>query len=58
MGVELGQLLALGIVLLLVHWWRRAASFGRLALFAHFLALTAGFTLAGYQLAGYFHSRG
>ena len=57
-GVELGQLLALGVVLLLMYWWRRTTSFGRLALVVHFLALTAGFMLAGYQLAGYFQSQG
>jgi HupE / UreJ protein len=57
-GVELGQLLALGIVLLIMQWWRRTTSFSRLALVAHFLALSAGFTLAGYQLAAYFHSQG
>ncbi len=51
-GIELGQLLALGIVLAVILAWRRTATFPRYALVANFLMITAGFTLAGYQCAG------
>lgn len=53
-GVELGQLIALSIILGLMVPWRRTASFGRLANAANVAIMTAGFVLAGHQLAGYF----
>ena len=53
-GVELGQLLALSIILAFMVWWRRTASFDRLAASANALILMAGFILMEYQLAGYF----
>lgn len=52
-GIEIGQLLALSAVLSLIVAWRRRATFARYALFANFLIVTAGFTLTGYQLAGF-----
>ena len=52
-GIELGQLLALSAILALILWWRRTATFTRYALVANFLIITAGFTLTGYQLAGF-----
>lgn len=52
-GIELGQLLALSAVLALILWWRRTEHFTRYALAANFLIVTAGFTLTGYQLAGF-----
>jgi hypothetical protein len=52
-GIELGQLLALSAVLALILWWRRTETFTRYALVANFLIVTAGFTLTGYQLAGF-----
>ena len=54
LGVELGQLLALTLMVLLFNLWRSTASFPRSAQAANLLLMTAGFLLAGYQLAGYF----
>ena len=53
-GVELGQLIALAVMLAIILQWRRTASFERLAVSANALILTAGFMLMEYQLAGYF----
>jgi hypothetical protein len=52
-GVEIGQLLALALMLLAFNYWRSTPSFGRSAWSANVLLLCAGFLLAGYQLAGY-----
>ena len=53
-GVEIGQFLALGAILLAMNFWRRTASFLRHAYATNVVLMTAGFVLAGYQLAGYF----
>jgi hypothetical protein len=53
-GVELGQLIALAVMLAVILQWRRSASFERFAVAANALILTAGFMLMEYQLAGYF----
>ncbi|KTE18369.1 MULTISPECIES: HupE/UreJ family protein [Sphingopyxis] len=52
-GVEIGQLLALGTILILMGFWRRTPSFMRHAFAVNVLLMTAGFVLVGYQLAGY-----
>jgi len=52
-GVEIGQLLALGAILILMGFWRRTPSFMRHAFAVNVLLMTAGFVLVGYQLAGY-----
>lgn len=52
-GVEIGQLLALGGILVLIGYWRRTSSFMRHAFAANTILMTAGFMLVGYQLAGY-----
>ncbi len=52
-GVEIGQLLALGAILIVMGYWRRTPSFMRHAFAANVLLMTAGFVLVGYQLAGY-----
>ncbi|HWA21945.1 MAG TPA: HupE/UreJ family protein [Caulobacterales bacterium] len=57
-GVELGQLIALSIMLGVILWWRRSASFGKHAVLANALILTAGFVLMNYQLAGFFTQTG
>lgn len=51
-GVEIGQLLALGGILIVMGFWRRTSSFMRHAFAANVLLMTAGFVLVGYQLAG------
>lgn len=54
LGVEIGQLIALGLMLVLMLAWRRHAGFRRHALLANAAILTAGLVLMGYQLTGYF----
>ena len=53
-GVELGQLLALGAILIAMGFWRRTAGFWRHAYTANVVLMTLGFVLTGYQLVGYF----
>jgi hypothetical protein len=53
-GVELGQLLALGAILIVMGFWRRSNSFLRHAYTANVAMMTAGFVLIGMQLTGYF----
>lgn len=53
-GVELGQLLALGAILIAMGYWRRTQSFWHHAYTANVVLMFFGFILAGYQLAGYF----
>src|SRR5262249_17962907 len=53
-GVELGQMIALTVMLLIMLQWRRSANFERSAVAANALILAAGFVLTEYQLAGYF----
>src|SRR6266550_1526928 len=50
-GVEIGQLIALAVFLVIMLQWRRRASFERYAVAANALILTAGFMLIEYQLA-------
>jgi len=54
LGVEVGQVIALSILLALILAWRSTRWFGRTAVTANALIMTAGFVLIGYQLAGYF----
>lgn len=53
-GVELGQLIALAMILIAMGYWRRTTSFWKHAYTANVLMMTAGFVLIGYQLTGYF----
>ncbi len=55
-GVELGQLLALGAILIAMGYWRRTSSFLRHAYTANVAMMCAGFMLMGYQLTGLFVS--
>jgi len=55
-GVEIGQLLALGAILIVMGYWRQTASFWRHAYTANVVMMTAGFVLIGYQLTGWFVS--
>lgn len=54
LGVELGQILALSVILIAMGFWRRTPSFWKHAYTANVLLMTAGFVLTGYQLVGYF----
>jgi HupE/UreJ protein len=51
-GVEIGQLMALGLILIAMNFWRRTDVFPRQALAANVLLMSAGFMLMGYQLTG------
>ncbi len=53
-GVELGQLLALGAILIAMSFWRKTPSFWKNAYLANVVLMALGFTLTGYQLVGYF----
>lgn len=53
-GVEIGQFLALGAILIVMNYWRSTASFLRHAYATNVLLMTAGFVLTGQQLSGYF----
>ena len=52
-GVELGQLLALSLMLGIIVLWRRSPSFTRYAVLANAAIMTAGLVLIGYQLTGF-----
>lgn len=53
-GVELGQLLALAILLVGINAWRAIGSFDRYATVFNTALMFAGFSLAAYQMAGFF----
>jgi hypothetical protein len=55
-GVELGQLIALAVILIAMSYWRKTSGFLRHAYTANVLMMTAGWLLVGYQLTGYFVS--
>jgi len=57
-GVEIGQLLALSAILIVMGYWRRTVGFFKHAYSANVVMMSAGFILMGYQLAGYFVSKG
>ncbi len=52
-GVEIGQLMALGMILIAMSWWRKHGQFIQHAYTANIILMTAGFILTGYQLVGY-----
>lgn len=52
-GVAPGQLMALGMILVVMRYWRSTPSFGRHALTGNFALMAAGFILAGYQFTGF-----
>jgi hypothetical protein len=52
-GVEIGQLLALTVILVIMVAYRRTSGFVRQAVLANVILMAAGFALAGYQIAGY-----
>ena len=53
MGVEIGQIIALSVILLAMAVWRRTRWFNGAAAGANVLLMVAGFVLAGQQIAGY-----
>ncbi|WP_339800467.1 HupE/UreJ family protein [uncultured Marinobacter sp.] len=53
-GVEIGQLIALAMILIVMSFWRKTDGFFRHAYTANVAMMSAGFLLIGYQLTGYF----
>ena len=53
-GVEMGQLIALAMILIAMSFWRKTDGFFRHAYTANVAMMGAGFLLIGYQLNGYF----
>ena len=52
-GVELGQLMALALILTAMTQWRARPAFARQAYAANVLMMVAGFALMGLQITGY-----
>lgn len=52
-GVEIGQILALAVILIAMGFWRRTDNFIRHAYSANTVLMCFGFLLMGYQLTGY-----
>lgn len=52
-GVEIGQILALSLILVAMTLWRRTRTFEPAAQGANIALMLAGFVLAGQQIAGY-----
>ena len=55
-GVELGQLIALGLILIVMGFWRRTDGFIHHAYGANVALMTGGFIFVGYQVTGFFIS--
>ncbi len=55
-GVEIGQLLALALILIVMGYWRKQASFWKHAYTVNVVMMSAGFILFGLQMTGYFVS--
>ena len=51
-GVEIGQMIALTLMLALILIWRSLPGYRRLSTAANVLLMTAGFVLIGFQLGG------
>lgn len=57
-GVEVGQILALLVILIVMNWWRSTRLFERQAVAANVVLMMLGFLLFFYQIAGYFWEMG
>lgn len=53
LGVEIGQSLALGAILIAFGYWRTHPGFARHAFATNAVVMACGFLLIGYQLSGY-----
>ena len=53
-GVELGQIMALAVILIVMGFWRKSPSFFRQAYTANVVMMSMGFILMGLQITGYF----
>lgn len=55
-GVEIGQFIALALVLFVITIWRSYPSFMKFSTLTNTLLMAAGFLLFGYQMAGFINS--
>lgn len=55
-GVEIGQLIALSVILIVMSYWRRTEQFWKQAYSVNVVLMCAGFVLFGLQLAGFFYT--
>ena len=53
-GVELGQFLALSLILITISYWRRSPRFLSSSVIANSLIMSGGMMFIGFQLTGYF----
>ena len=53
-GVEIGQIMALAVILIAMGFWRRTNRFLHQAYIVNVVMMSLGFILAGYQAVGYF----
>ncbi|MFT6063692.1 MAG: hypothetical protein ACJAVR_003766 [Paracoccaceae bacterium] len=51
-GVELGQIMALAVILIVMGWWRKQPSFWRHAYTANVVMMSLGLLLMSYQITG------
>jgi len=56
-GVEIGQAVALTVVLIALTYWRQRPGYMQHAFATNTLLMVGGFVLVGYQLAGYLVTR-
>ena len=52
-GVEIGQIIALAMIMIAMGYWRKTESFWKHAYTANVVMMSLGFMLIGYQLTGY-----
>lgn len=55
-GVEVGQILALAVILIIMGFWRKSNGFMKHAYSANTILMVAGLIFIGYQMTGYFTS--
>ncbi len=53
-GVEIGQIMALAVILIVMGYWRKSSAFYRQAYTANVVMMSMGFILMGHQITGYF----
>lgn len=53
-GVEIGQIMALAVILIVMGYWRKSPNFFSQAYSVNVIMMSMGFILMGYQITGYF----
>jgi hypothetical protein len=53
-GVELGQFMALALILIAINFWRKLPSFERFSTVTNTMLMSAGLMLMGLQLTGFY----